>query len=78
MSEDIASSLSQEDSMSEDEYPQSKMESNPYITYFHNQVGGGLDMFRDPIIQRGYGLGSLFRSQFINPISTPGDGLDPQ
>src|SRR5215813_14496721 len=69
--EDTASSLSEE----EDEYPQSKMESNPYITYFHNQVGGGLDMFRDPIIKSGYGLGSLFKSQFINPISTPCDGL---
>src|SRR5215813_695514 len=58
--EDTASSLSEED-----EYPQSKMESNPYITYFHNQVGGGLDMFREPIIQRDYGLGSIFKSQFI-------------
>src|SRR5215813_4269433 len=69
--EDTASSLSEE----EDEYLQSKMESNPYIAYFHNQAGGGLDMFRDPIIQRDYGLGSIFKSQFINPISTPCAGL---
>ena len=69
--EDTASDLSQE----EDEYLQSKMESNPYIAYFHNQVGGSLDMFREPIIQRGYGVGSIFKSQFNNPISIPCDGL---
>src|SRR5215813_5763088 len=69
--EDSTSDLSQE----EDEYLQSKMESNPYIAYFHNQVGGSLDMFREPIIQRGYGVGSIFKSQFNNPILIPCDGL---
>ena len=49
------------------------MQPNPYIAYFHNQAGGGPDVFRGPIVQRGDGLGSLFKSlfQFFRPILAP-------
>jgi|SRR5215813_685858 len=49
------------------------MEHNPYIAYFHNQAGGGSQVFRGPIMQRGDGLGSLFKSlfQFFRPIIVP-------
>jgi hypothetical protein len=41
-----------------------------YVKYYENQSGRGLPVFRGAKIQRGYGLGNLFRSFFrwIAPI----------
>ena len=41
-----------------------------YLKYYENQTGGGLPVFRGAKIQKGYGLGNLFRSfyRWIQPI----------
>jgi hypothetical protein len=41
-----------------------------YMKYYEGQIGGGLPVFRGSKVQKGYGLGNLFKSfyRWIQPI----------
>lgn len=43
---------------------------NPYEAYYRAQVGSGLPVFAGPVLQRGRGFGSIFKSlfRFVRPL----------